>query len=62
MDFSFEELDTGEMVILAGDGRYINAAVLDIIFMLEKQNPEFYMNWMALAENYVVVGNSVAEA
>lgn len=62
MDFSIEELETGEVVILAEDGRYVDLAILDVIFTLEKQNPEFYHNWIALAQNYVMVGNSVTEA
>lgn len=35
---------------------------VELILELQKQNPEFYRHWASLATNYVLVGNSVAEA
>lgn len=45
------------------DERYgMPVALLELIFELQKQNPEFYEHWVSLAATYVMVGNSVTEA
>jgi len=62
MEFELAELDDGEIVVSHEDGRYFNAGVINMMFELHRQNPEFYEHWVALAENYVLVGPAVAEA
>ena len=62
MDYTFEELEDGEMVISCSDGRYFNANLVDMMFELHKQNPEFFEHWIKAAASYVMVGNSVLEA
>ncbi|MCA1800157.1 MAG: hypothetical protein LC650_02540 [Actinobacteria bacterium] len=62
LSYEFEEIDDGSMVVSCSDGRYFDAGLIAMLFDLHNQNPEFFQNWIALAENYVLVGNSVGEA
>lgn len=54
--------DDGDYYIYKDERNAVPVEILDLIFELQKQNPEFFHHWMSMATSYIMVGNSVAEA
>ena len=55
--------DDGDYYISSEDGsKGLPLEAVELIFELQKQNPDFYKHWMSLAVTYVMSGNSVLEA
>lgn len=61
--FELVEMEDGEVMLVENSsGMGVSDKFFEMIFTLQRQNPDFYRAWVELAANYVFVGPTVGEA